>query len=175
MSVIHAFANAQLSCKVRKAWMHRCSARSCDAKVQPHSFHPIFFQGSGQSLTPLVLQAAILHCALVNVPVTSVPALLNVHHKVAERIYTNLELVRARHMKSLQAKTMFGKDRKWADIEADEVDLGKEGDQPSGKAKWEHWGGMVERGQPHTLVLYRLTPKLTTKRAPGPGPIRLKD
>ena len=70
-------------------------------------------------------------------------------------------------MKSLQAKTMIGKDRKWADIEADEVDLGKEGDQPSGKAKWEQWGGMVERGQPHTLVLYRLTPKLTTKRAPG--------
>ena len=50
----------------------------------------------------------------------------------------------------------------------------RKGDQPSGKAKWE-WGGMVERGQPQTLVLYRLTPKLTAKRAPGPGPIRLKD
>ena len=82
-----------------------------------------------------------------------------------------------RHMKSLEAKTIFGKGHKWADIdlEADEVDLGKEGDQPSGKAKWEQWGGMVERGQPQTLVLYRLSPKLTAKRAPGPGPIRLKD
>ena len=78
-------------------------------------------------------------------------------------------------MKSLEAKTIFGKGHKWADIEADEVDLGKEGDQPSGKAKWEQWGGMVERGQPQTLVLYRLSPKLTAKRAPGPGPIRLKD
>ena len=171
----HGTLSTMYYCKVRKAWVHRCSARSCDVKIQPHSFHPIFFQGNGQSLTPLGLQAAILHCALVNVPVTSVPALLNVERKTAERIYTNLEVARARHMKSLEAKTIFGKGHKWADIEADEVDLGKEGDQPSGKAKWEQWGGMVERGQPQTLVLYRLSPKLTAKRAPGPGPIRLKD
>ena len=171
----HGTLSTMYYSKVRKAWVHRCSARSCDVKIQPHSFHPIFFQGNGQSLTPLGLQAAILHCALVNVPVTSVPALLNVERKTAERIYTNLEVARARHMKSLEAKTIFGKGHKWADIEADEVDLGKEGDKPSGKAKWEQWGGMVERGQPQTLVLYRLSPKLTAKRAPGPGPIRLKD
>ena len=63
-------------------------------------------------------------------------------------------------MKKLEAKTVFGKSHKWADIEADEVDLGKEGDS-SGKVKWEQWGGIVERGQPQTLVLYRLSPKLS--------------
>ena len=88
----HGTLSTMYYCKVRKAWVHRCSARSCDVKIQPHSFHPIFFQGNGQSLTPLGLQAAILHCALVNVPVTSVPALLNVERKTAERIYTNLKV-----------------------------------------------------------------------------------
>ena len=162
-------------CKVRKAWVHRCSSRSCDARVQPHSFHPVFFQGSGSSVTPLGLQAAILHCALVNVPVSLVPALLNVDAKPVERIFTNLEVARTRHMKQIEGKTAFGKQQKWADIEADEVNLGKDGDQPRGKVKWEQWGGLVERGRPQTLALYRLTPKLTSKRAPGPGPTRRKD
>lgn len=152
----------------------RRPARSCDAKLQLHSFHPILFHGSGNSLTPLALQAAILHCALVNVPVTSVPTLLNSSRTPADRIYINLEVARARHMKKLEAKTVFGKNHKWADIEADEVDLGKEGDQPSGKVNWGQWGGMVKRGRPQTLVLYLLSPKLTAKQAPGPGPICLK-
>lgn len=34
---------------------------------------------------------------------------------------------------------------------------------------------MVERGSPETLVLYRLRPKLTAKRSPGPGPITRRD
>ena len=37
---------------------------------------------------------------------------------------------------------------------------------------WEQWCGLVERGRPETLVLHRLKPNLTPKRAPGPGPIR---
>ena len=60
-------------------------------------------------------------------------------------------------------------------MEADEVDLGKELELCSGKMKWEQWGGLVERGRPDTLVLYRLSPKLTSKGSPGPGPIRMKD
>ena len=59
-------------------------------------------------------------------------------------------------------------------MEADEVDLGKEEVAKSvksrGKVQWEQWGGLVE-----TLVLYRLRPKLTAKRAPGPGPISRRD
>lgn len=64
-------------------------------------------------------------------------------------------------------------------MEADEVDLGKEEVAKSvksrGKVQWEQWGGLVERGCPSTLVLYRLRPKLTAKRAPGPGPISRRD
>ena len=37
---------------------------------------------------------------------------------------------------------------------------------------WEQWAGVVQRGRPETLVLHRLNPKLTSKRAPGPGAMR---
>ena len=37
---------------------------------------------------------------------------------------------------------------------------------------WEQWLGVVQRGKPNTLSLHKLNPKLTVKRAPGPGPIR---
>ena len=37
---------------------------------------------------------------------------------------------------------------------------------------WEQWAGVVQRGRPETLVLHRVNPKLTSKRAPGPGAIR---
>ena len=39
----------------------------------------------------------------------------------------------------------------------------------------EQWGGIVQRGHPETLFLFRLKPKATTVRAPGPGPIRKTD
>jgi hypothetical protein len=75
---------------------------------------------------------------------------------------------------------------KWKDVEADEVDLRKStlpddsedtnSDlEPDEQVKWEQWGGLVERGFPDTLVLTRLDPKLTSVRAPGPGPIRKRD
>ena len=37
---------------------------------------------------------------------------------------------------------------------------------------WEQWAGIIQRGRPESLVLCRLKPKLTVKRAPGPGASR---
>jgi hypothetical protein len=45
----------------------------------------------------------------------------------------------------------------------------------SQKVRWEQWGGIVERGRPSSLVLFKTNPKLTKQRAPGPGPISKKD
>eukprot|EP00971_Amphidinium_carterae_P069560 1376554-Amphidinium_carterae.1 len=39
-------------------------------------------------------------------------------------------------------------------------------------AKW-YWGDM-RRGAPASLKLVKLPPRVTTKKAPGPGPIQLK-
>ena len=70
----------------------------------------------------------------------------------------------------------------WKDVEADVadvVDLGKGiFDNPSSRllnTRWEQWGGLVERGRPASLRIFRLNPKNTKKRAPGPGPIRKRD
>ena len=35
------------------------------------------------------------------------------------------------------------------------------------KMMWEQWAGCIQRGHPQSLVLQRLTPKITVKRAPG--------
>ena len=56
------------------------------------------------------------------------------------------------YVQSEEKKIVFGARRKWADVEADEVDLGKEEVAKSvksrGKVQWEQWGGLVERGCP---------------------------
>ena len=66
----------------------------------------------------------------------------------------------------------------WRDVEAHEVDVGKAHEEDSDqkpKLRWQQWCGMVERGRPSSLRLFRLEPPLTAPRAPGPGPIRKRD
>ena len=95
--------------------------------------------------------------------------------KAVYRVYQNLEITRARHVLMKQKDIKYGSLQKWADVEADEVDIGKEICEDNDKAKWEQWGGIVERGRPETLALFRLNPIKTKKRAPGPGPLRRRD
>ena len=163
----------------KKNWGHRCSKRGCQTRLETHAYHPIFSVGRADKSTPLGTQAAILSCAVAGVPVSCVPSILDVARKTVDAIYTKLEIARTRHVKMKESKIVFGAKRKWTDIEADEVDLGKEDFMQPGatrrKVRWEQWGGIVERGQPHTLRLYRLKPTLTRKRAPGPGPISRRD
>ena len=140
----------------KQVWVHRCSAKACQKRIQPHDFHPIFFGGSGASLTSLGKQAAVLLCALAGVPVTAVPLLLDMDDKPVFRIYANLELARARHVVLKEKDIVYGKFEKWCDVEADEVDLGKELCEDGVHLAWEQWGGLVERGRPKTLTLFRL-------------------
>lgn len=58
---------------------------------------------------------------------------------------------RSQHVRQQEKKIKFGARHAWADVEDDEVDLGKEVDM-SKKAAWEQWGGIVERGHPKSLV-----------------------
>ena len=53
--------------------------------------------------------------------------------------------------------------------------MGKEVEMDQKRARWEQWGGLVERGRPDALVLFRLSPKTTASRSPGPGPITKRD
>ena len=100
-----------------------------------------------------------------------------VDHKVVEKIYCNNEVARARYVKSQEALISYGGG--WKDLEADEVDLGKgileNPTRSTHNVQWEQWAGILERGRPESLRLFRLNPATPKKRAPGPGPIRKRD
>ena len=65
----------------------------------------------------------------------------------------------------------------YKDLEVDEVDIGRYDDKSgsSHPVHWEQWMGLVERGNRQSLKLFRLSPKIAAARAPGPGPVRLKE
>ena len=67
-----------------------------------------------------------------------------------------------------QKAIQFNSMQEWCDVEAGEVDLGKQLSEESHAANWKQWGGIVERGQPHTLALFRLNPLQTKPRSPHP-------
>ena len=74
-----------------------------------------------------------------------------------------------------------GKGTKWTEIEADEAVFDKcliaaeDVSHPSRTMKWDQWLGMVPRGKPSSLVLFRLRSLTTHKRAPAPGAVRKDD
>ncbi|CAE7861532.1 unnamed protein product, partial [Symbiodinium necroappetens] len=164
-------------CKQWQGHVYRCSKKSCMKRSWPHSFHPIFYHSKGKGID-LNMQAVILFCATIGIPQSGTHLLLNVDDKAVARIYGNLDTARARHVVRHEKNITYGN---WHDIEADEADLGKglitDGDtQQSGLTTvWEQWGGLVERGRPESLRLFRLNPKNTKARAPGPGPIRKRE
>ena len=108
-------------------------------RVQPHDFHPIFFKGSGKSYTSLGQQAAVLRCAVAGVPVTSVPVILDMDDKHVFRLSSNLESARSQHVRQQEKKIKFGPRHAWADVEADEIDLGR----PNGNNGVASWKGAI--------------------------------
>ncbi|CAK0894549.1 unnamed protein product [Prorocentrum cordatum] len=161
-------------------WAYRCNSKECKRRVLPHAFHPIFKCGTGQSHVSLADQASVLFCSIAKCSQTSVRFLLQKNHKLTESIYESLHAVRAKSVVQHEKNIKFGADLPWADVEADEVDIAK-GEDPNTDAAtdkpviWEQWGGMVQRGDQKSLVLFKLDPAKTKRRAPGPGPIRKRD
>ena len=163
-----------------RGWTYRCGRRACRNYVVPHFMHPVFSVARGQDWTPLRDQAAVLWNAVARVKRGIAHLSTEESHKVVEAMYTRLNAARARYVERAQKKLKFGIGEAWKDVEADEVDLRKtELDAQAGKKEkatvWEQWGGLIERGAPNTLVLVRLKPNKTRRRAPGPGAMRKRD
>jgi hypothetical protein len=176
---------------------HRCSAKGCQAYINPHHAHPILVDARGQSASSLQQQTATMFCALAGVPQAACHILIGGNDKAISRIYKNLRLAQKRDVIREEKKIVIGEGKPWQDVEADEAMFrrktlkgaelkkarGLHGFSASGKRKrgnvknteWEQWLGLVMRGKPKTLILSRLPSKLTTKRAPGPGPIKKLD
>ena len=154
---------------------YTCRSNACRKMVAPHSGHPIFATSMGQSYVSLQSQAFILFNAVHGASMGLVRQLTGHSEKLIGRVFTQLDAARAAYVEKKEGAISFGGN--WEDVEADEVDLGKHivSCRKEGKVKWEQWGGVVQRGRPATLVLSRLHPNVTVKRAPGPGPIKLEE
>jgi hypothetical protein len=105
--------------------------------------------------------------------------LLHTNHKAIEDLDKRLCNLRKRYVEEKEKGIKFGDGRSWKDIEADEATFDKrdmtgflEIEDAAKPVEWEQWLGIVQRGKPESLVLHRLKPVRTVRRARGPGAVR---
>ncbi|CAK9104272.1 DNA repair protein REV1 (AtREV1) (Rev1-like terminal deoxycytidyl transferase) [Durusdinium trenchii] len=139
---------------------HKCNDWRCKAWLNPHYLHPLFTECKGPEGHPLQIQSALLSLLLNKVSNGVIHNALRVNHKAIE---------------DMRSKLAAGRKKcTWVDVEGDETTFDKKPVKKDGKnlMEWEQWVGMVQRGQPDTLILHRLRPELTEPRA---GSVRLRE
>ena len=154
---------------------HRCNNRDCVAYVRPHDSHPLFWFGRGEGSESLQHQSAALFCLIGGASQSLISILFGINHKRVESLSKSLDTARCQYVQAVERFIQFGGEEYWVDVEADEVDLAKglsSTDSATHNTSWEQWCGVVQRGVPRSLRLFRLNPASTCARSPGPGPIR---
>ena len=128
---------------------------------------------------PLKTQATVLFGLTLGLTAAQCHLLWGVSASFVNDMSIRFDLARKKFVERRERKIKFGasdKGKTWTDVEADEVDLGKQPDpKDDTTALWEQWAGIVERGRPDSLVLFKTHPKKTKFRSPGPGPITKAD
>ena len=154
---------------------YRCSHYTCQHYLNPHYLHPIFTECRGPGGHSLQLQASALLLKLTDASNAQAHKLLGINHKALEDMDQKLMALRKDFVEERQKTMKIGDGVSWIDVEGDEATFNKSstGDvDPEKAVKWEQWLGLVERGRPESLILHRLNPPETVKRAPGPGAVR---
>ena len=170
----------------RSTKARRCKKKSCQKFVSPLHLHPVFTMVRGPQGHSLQVQAAALLLRLAGVPLSIIHLVTHINHKAVERMNRSLNLVRNGHVVKMQHTIKFGgAPRAWRDVEVDEacfdkktlhpVELSPQNVKDGKNTVWEQWGGLLQRGSPKTLMLFKLNPAITVPRAPGPGAIRKVD
>lgn len=159
-------------------WFHRCTKDGCQMRILPHHGHLIFRTGKGKSWKPLRLQFKLLFGIVAGLNTVQLHRLWPVNEKMLRSMSIDLDKARQLDVQQKEPQIKFGcpEEGKWVDVEADEFDAGKslDANEPA-KLNWEQWGGIIQRGVPESLVLFKTRPKKTKLRAPGPGPIKKTD
>ena len=154
---------------------YRCGYKKCQHYLNPHHLHPLFQECRGPQGHTLQVQAAVLLLKLAEVKNDKTHKLLDVNHKAVEDMDKRLSEVRRTWVEQKQKTMKVGDGTSWVDVEGDEATFCKttvkDGDTEK-PVKWEQWLGILERGRPESLILERLNPPRTAKRAPGPGAVR---
>ena len=140
----------------------------------------MFSHGWGKNYKPFKHQVKLLLGLTAGLTLPQCHLLWGDWITYVRRFSQRLDSARAMYVRKTEKTIKFGNPGAgpWQDVEADEVDLRKEevaGDGNIKKAQWNQWGGIVQRGKPSSLVLFKTTAKQTKFRAPGPGPISKRD
>ena len=162
----------------RSLWSYRCRKYGCHKFISPHHSHPIFSNAWGCDFVPLKEQAEMLFCLVLGIKNTHTRRLLGSGETFTRTMCSRLDLCRKKFVEHKQKLITFGlgDPKTYFDVEADEVDLGKSlVGGSSSRVVWSQWAGVVQRGHPQSLYLFKTTPKTTKQRAPGPGPIKKRD
>lgn len=162
------------------AWAYRCGKKNCQKFILPQHGHPVFSHGWGKNHKPFRQQVKLLLALTADVTHSQAHLLWEDDATYIGRFSQRLDRARGKYVKQQEKKIKFGNagDGPWQDVEADEVDLRKEevtSEDGTTKAQWHQWAGIVQRGNPASLVLFKTSTKKTKIRSPGPGPITKRD
>ena len=145
--------------RARGTLQYKCNNKSCKHFIPPHHHHPIFRTGSGKSYVPLKTQVEILYCHVLSLKHIQITRLLGVDSQFVQKISVRIDKCRMKYVVNKQRSIKFGcsDSSQYMDVEADEIDLGKEAfeDSDGSWLKWEQWAGVVQRGYPQTLYMFR--------------------
>ena len=167
----------------------RCPFHKCRKRVFPNTLHPIFAKGHGA--LPLRIQAAALFCAVTDIPQRKAYILLGEDNQPIDRVYNAWRNTAGHAAKTEQEEIKLGDGKQWRDAEADEVTTkkwlvrvpqaaGPPGAEKGRKVKkdkfmtrmqWDNWLGLMQRGVHSSLISVRLPSRMSSVRAPGPGPL----
>ena len=138
---------------------YRCRAKGCQKYIVPHSYHPVLRSAWGRSSLPLKTQVKVLFGLVIGLTAAQCHLLWGVSDKLISEMSMRLDSARNAYVERHERKICFGAQdggRTWVDVEADEVDLGKDvSPDDENKAVWEQWAGIVQRGRPESLVLFK--------------------
>lgn len=156
---------------------YRCRRSKCHKFIYPHSSHPLFSTADGRNYKELADQFVVLFGLVTGCTEAQNHLLWGDSRDFVKSMSRKLDCARKDYVIAKERAVRFGDPDKlqWRDVEADEVDLGKDLTAVPGKARWNQWAGIVERGRPESLMLFKTHPRITKIRAPGPGPIKKKE
>ncbi|CAK0890777.1 unnamed protein product [Prorocentrum cordatum] len=156
----------------------RCNSGSlCGKTVNPCTAHPVFKSGGGCQSSSLSTKAKVLFCLTLGMTTAEIHLLTGAGHKMIEDMSAAVATARQIYVEKKEPNVVFGDkaQRRWFDAEADEsVFRAQLSDDGRSKAR-EQWAGVVERGRPDSLVLWKTQPGGTEANAPGPGAIKKTD
>ncbi|CAK0846225.1 unnamed protein product [Prorocentrum cordatum] len=153
----------------------RCNSGRLRGKtVDPCTAHPVFKSGGGCQSSSLSTKAKVLFCLTLGMTTAQIHLLTGADHNMIEDMSAAAAAARQIYVEKNEPNIVFGDEvqRRWFDVEEDESVFRAQLSDDGRSKTWEQWAGVVERGRPDSLVLWKTQSDGTEANAPGPGAIK---